>query len=480
MMKIGRFNRKGARGAIAAAALLGACVQGMAAPEDGSAGVEAAAAAPFQAKLEASVRGLAALRDGIAAEKIPLAEALAEAEAALAAARQGNEESRRRLDKLALDVGGVRADVAARGQEKAYVASLLGEYGRNLETRLHVAEIEVRVPALEAARLALENDRLSDAEKFERQFAVLAESLDRIEALLGGMRFEGRAAGPDGIVKPGRFAFLGPIAYFRSQDGELAGVAEQRLGSLEPSVVAFQVPAMAALTARLVERGAGDAPVDGSLGNARKIEETSETLVDHMRKGGPVMLPILAMASIVALVVLLKFAQMSLVGMPAPRKLEPLYEAIRKGEGDEARRLASEIRGPAGAMLQAGAAHLADSRELIEESMFERTLVIRHRLNRFIPVIAIGAACEPLLGLLGTVTGIINTFRMLTVFGSGDVKQLSGGISEALITTEFGLVIAIPALLCHSFLSRKAKGLLDKLEHIAISVLREVERARSQ
>lgn len=475
-MKVGFTKQAGVRWVtrrvMAAAALLISGTHVIAAEDAGT-------AAPFVAKLETSTRSLSALRETIAAEKIPLAEALGKAEVALSSAKQENEEARRRLDKLALDVSTVRGNVAAREQEKAYIGSLLSEYARNLETRLHIAEVEKYRLALEAARLAQENDAMADGDKFAKQFEVLALSIERVEDLLGGVVFEGRAAGPDGIVKTGRYAFLGPVAFFRSEDGKLAGVAEQRLGSLEPSVVEFSNPEMAGMTSRLVERGSGEAPVDGSLGNARKIEETRETLGEHIRKGGPVMYPILVLAAIVGIVILLKFLHLSLVTMPSARKLEAIYEAIRKGDHGGAVQAASKINGMAGVMLKAGVAHLAASRELIEESMFEKLLVIRHRVNQFIPIIAVGASCEPLLGLLGTVTGIINTFRMLTVFGSGDVKQLSGGISEALITTEFGLVIAIPALLCHSFLSRKAKGLLDKLEHIAISVMSEVERSRT-
>ena len=97
-----------------------------------------------------------------------------------------------------------------------------------------------------------------------------------------------------------------------------------------------------------------------------------------------------------------------------------------------------------------------------------------------LPFIAIAAASAPLLGLLGTVTGIINTFKLITVFGSGDVKTLSGGISEALITTEFGLIIAIPSLLLHAFLSRKAKGIVHRMETTAVAFLNKLGRGSEE
>jgi len=127
-------------------------------------------------------------------------------------------------------------------------------------------------------------------------------------------------------------------------------------------------------------------------------------------------------------------------------------------------------------MLLAGVEHLSEPTELIEEVMYEKILATKLRLQRFLPFIAISASSAPLLGLLGTVTGMINTFKLITVFGSGDVKTLSSGISEALITTEYGLIVAIPSLLIHAFLSRKARGLTDQMEKAAISFINQVAK----
>ena len=93
-----------------------------------------------------------------------------------------------------------------------------------------------------------------------------------------------------------------------------------------------------------------------------------------------------------------------------------------------------------------------------------------------LPFVAVSAAAAPLLGLLGTVTGIINTFKLITVFGTGDVKTLSSGISEALITTELGLCVAIPSLLFHAYLSRKAKGVVDDMEKVGIAFVNQIIR----
>ena len=134
-------------------------------------------------------------------------------------------------------------------------------------------------------------------------------------------------------------------------------------------------------------------------------------------------------------------------------------------------------RSPVGEMLAVGVEHRREPRELIEEVMYEQVLSTRLRLQRLLPFVAIAASSAPLLGLLGTVTGIINTFKLITVFGSGDVKTLSGGISEALITTEFGLIVAIPSLLMYAFLSRKARGVVGRMEKAAVALANQIGKS---
>ena len=431
-------------------------------------------------ELRVSLDTLAEVRKAIADEKIPLSEELHDLENRLIDARKEYEAVKRSLDRRNLDMNNLRTEITSREQEKAYLSNLLDEYIRNLETRLHIAELRRYQDDIEAARLAPENTNLKPAEVFARQAELVDTSVARLEEMLGGARFEGRAAGEDGLVKPGRFVLLGPVAYFAAEDGSLAGVAEQRLGSLEPSVAPFAHPENAALTRDMVNAGKGTMPFDGSLGNARKVEETRQSLGEHIAKGGVVMIPILGLAGAAVLVIVARWISLALVRMPNRTQVQRFLTAVSQGRHQDAATAARGLPGPAGTMLSAGAAQLDAPKDLIEEVMFEKLLETRTRLQRGLPFIAVAAASAPLLGLLGTVTGIINTFKLLTVFGSGDVKMLSGGISEALITTEFGLIVAIPTLLSHAFLSRRAKAIVDRMEQLAIAFMSELEKARMQ
>ncbi|MCB1120239.1 MAG: MotA/TolQ/ExbB proton channel family protein, partial [Verrucomicrobiae bacterium] len=126
------------------------------------------------------------------------------------------------------------------------------------------------------------------------------------------------------------------------------------------------------------------------------------------------------------------------------------------------------IKGPVGVMLVSALEHIDADEDLIEEILYERMLSTQPKLERYLPFISVTAATAPLLGLLGTVTGMINTFKLITIFGTGDATRLSSGISEALITTEYGLIIAIPTLIAHALLSRMSKAVLGSMERTAV------------
>ncbi len=446
-----------------------------AAPASGSTLEQAAADA--QRRLEDSLAELDALRRELAEEKIPLHDRLAGLEAELDRVRSEHQQATRLRDTRTLDLSNLRNRIKEREEEATYLSNLLSEYVRNFESRLHIAELQRYENVLEAARLAPDNATLSPAGIYAAQTDLLSASIVRLEEALGGVRFEGTGLDEDGRVRPGTYVLVGPAALFRSADGKDVGTAEQRLGSLEPSAIPFGNPDDATAAAQVITFGEGLFPFDPTLGNAHKIEATEETLAEHVRKGGPVMVPIFALAGAALLVALYKWIGLLFVRNPSRTRVNALLHAVARRDERMAMEKAEAVGGPTGRMLAAGVEHIEEPRALIEEIMYETVLTTRLRLQRLLPFIAISAAAAPLLGLLGTVTGIINTFKLITVFGSGDVKTLSGGISEALITTEFGLIVAIPSLLLHALLSRKARGVIDQMERAAIAFMNQVSKA---
>lgn len=458
--------------------LLLACTASLAAQENGASFDQAADS--MQQRLEQSLQEFAALQERIAGEKIPLNQTLSERERVLAEERKAYQDIARLRDGNILDLSNLRNDIKARQDESLYLASLLSEYVRNFDVSMHISERSRYAEDLDAANLASENANLSELEVFQAQAALLDTSLGRLEDAFGGTRFEGTAVDSQGQVRQGTFVLAGPTVIFSSKDGSIVGPAVERINSSEPSVTPYANAETLELAGALVTSGVGSLPFDPTLGNAQKIEGTKETLIEHIQKGGPVMVPIFTMAGIALLLALYKWVSLAILPMPTRKQLDKLYADVRHGDRKAALEKANQLRGPLGTMLQAGVEHMREPRALVEEVMYEVILTARLRMNSFLPFIAICAASAPLLGLLGTVTGIINTFKMITVFGSGDVKSLSGGISEALITTKFGLIVAIPSLLLHAFLSRKARAAASKMETAAVGLVNQVSLSRGQ
>jgi biopolymer transport protein ExbB len=427
------------------------------------------ARADLETQLKDSMAELTKLRETIAGEKIPLSKKLGELESELSQVRQQYQDTTRELDSQNLDISNLRRKIKGKNEEASYLSNLLSDYMRGFEAKLHIAELKRFSIDLKAAKSAIEDENMEERKLFMSQVGLVNLSIERLEDALGGDVFTGHAVNEDGVVKKGAFAVIGPVAVFRSADGRSIGMSEQRLGSLEPSALPFRKLENTMAVSNLVLSREGVIPFDPTMGNAHKIENTEETLLEHVQKGGAVMYPIFGMAAVALLIAAFKWLSFLFIRKPSRRRTKKLLETVAAGDIEGAEEQAKKFKGPMGRMLAAGVAHLREPKELIEEVMYESILRAEAKLQSLLPFVGVCAASAPLLGLLGTVTGIISTFKMIEVFGSGDVKSLSGGISEALITTKFGLIVAIPSLLLHAFLSRKAKRLTNEMETNAIA-----------
>jgi biopolymer transport protein ExbB len=129
-------------------------------------------------------------------------------------------------------------------------------------------------------------------------------------------------------------------------------------------------------------------------------------------------------------------------------------------------------------VIKAGLAARQEDRETLESTLQEAILHELPTVQRGIAMLAVLGAVAPLLGLLGTVTGMIDTFRVITLFGTSDPKLMSGGISEALVTTELGLAVAIPIMLCHTWLSRRSDHLIGDMEEKAVQLTNVIRKRR--
>ena len=176
---------------------------------------------------------------------------------------------------------------------------------------------------------------------------------------------------------------------------------------------------------------------------------------------------------------LIKFAQIIRIRTPEADWVTRILAALRAGDQAEAEALAGRAIHPVSGVVQQCLGYIKAGPDVVEEVLYEQLIGVQNKLQSWLPFIAVTAATAPLLGLLGTVSGMIRTFNIITVSGTGDAKPLAGGISEALVTTLFGLVVAIPALIIHALLSRRCQGIVQNTEKLGLTLVNGL-RGKSQ
>ncbi len=193
------------------------------------------------------------------------------------------------------------------------------------------------------------------------------------------------------------------------------------------------------------------------------------TLEEYLRTGGLAMVP-LAMVSLVMWLLIIErilfFRRLYRKNMNAPTA----WEHVRKNRMPDP----AQYRGAVSLLVARFLDRRSHEQTLDRFILDETVLTLNRSLNDYLAVIGVLAAVAPLLGLLGTVMGMIDTFDILAVFGTGNAKGMSGGISEALVTTQTGLLVAIPGLYMKGFLDRRAHNLKQHIARVGYYLRRRL------
>lgn len=222
-------------------------------------------------------------------------------------------------------------------------------------------------------------------------------------------------------------------------------------------------------------------PMDMSRGGALRRYTHELNLADQVPKGGPIVWPILVILGLAVLILverLVFFLRRHVATEPFMAEVKA-YIIKENWEGCN-RFMATKQKGFIPGVLLKALPFKDHSREDMENALQEAILGEIPPIERFLSTLGMLAAIAPLMGLLGTVTGMINTFHVITYYGTGDPRMMSGGISEALVTTMLGLAVAIPIMLCHTLLSRKVETQISLMEEKSVSFVNLVFKARNE
>ncbi len=188
------------------------------------------------------------------------------------------------------------------------------------------------------------------------------------------------------------------------------------------------------------------------------------------------MVPILLCSVAAVAIGIDRFITLNPKKIAPPHLLATVWKQLKADEMDAARIKALRQSSPLGRILAAGLSNASHGRDVMKESIQEAAGAVIHDLERYLNTLGTIAAVTPLLGLLGTVMGMIKVFAEIMAQGTGNASVLAGGISEALVTTATGLCVAIPALALHRYFTGKIDGIVVELEQETIKLVDALHR----
>ena len=343
------------------------------------------------------------------------------------------------------------------GELFGVVRQVAGDTRSNIETSLVSSQLKGRVPFLESLG---KSKRLPSIESLEKLWYTLAEEMTELGQVV---RFSTTVVNADGnetqqeVVRVGGFNAVSDGRYlaWQPETGKLTELARQPAGSYLASVESFQEETS----------GMPGFAIDPSRGSILAMLVQTPSVQERIAQGGIVGAVILCLGVLGGGLAIVRWLVVFLAG----RKV-----AAQKGNA------VPNADNPLGRVLAAYEENRDVDVETLELKLDEVILRESSKLERFLWALKVVGVVAPLLGLLGTVTGMIRTFQLITLFGTGDPKMMASGISEALVTTMLGLCVAIPMVLLHAVVASSSRSIVEVLNEQAGGLIaRRAERDAS-
>jgi biopolymer transport protein ExbB len=352
---------------------------------------------------------------------------------------------------------------------------------RDLETILQQSPITALAPGrIEKIQPLLQKGYFPDIDDITGMANVFFDEIERSGQV--GL-VDGRYVGRDGEDRDGRILTLGKFTSIYHDGKEVGFLNYTPEGGRFFALSALPPGGMQRQMKKYLEGKSEAVPFDISGGAALRQITHKSTFFEHLQAGGVIVWPIALIALAALGIMISKLLFLNKIRRNTGKYMTRVNMLASKGDWEGYEEIVKKNKGkhsPVNHVIEAGLNARHEDRETLESVLQEAILRELPRVERGLSVLAILGAVAPLLGLLGTVTGMIDTFRVITLFGTGDPKLMSGGISEALVTTELGLAVAIPIMLIHTFLSRRADGIIGDMEEKAVSLTNIIQKRQRE
>ena len=418
-------------------------------------------------------------RTRVMQEKAPLLEELRAAENRIIAAEgassrltTGHEEAATERRKLLKEIDALR-------KSSTYIVTLAHDGLQAFRDGLAPGEPQLVGGRLEALQKSVDSN-VSGAAITPGAIDIAEFLLGHVRQSSGGYTATGSATIAEGNdVMTGTFAFVGPETFFRSEQGAHFGTVRPREGAMYP--VSYPLEAWAPADANALFAGQPALfPADASHGKALRLRQTRGSIYDHVKKGGVVAYLIVVVGIVALIMILQKIRDLSRMAVNTRAEVQPFLALVTAGARDEAQAALGTLKASTRELFAEGLLHASEPKTILEERMHAVLLGQRLHFERRLPLLAVIATAAPLMGLLGTVVGMVKTFALITVFGTGNASKLSSGISEVLVATEIGLAVAIPTLVAHGFLAHRIHKNLSMLERHALEFVTAVDLSKTR
>lgn len=361
---------------------------------------------------------------------------------------------------------------------------------QEISGNVRLAARDLQAMLMQSPLTGLDPERLQPIDHILRQgyFPDIDDITAMVDALFEEARLSGQVAvhqapfvARDGAETTGDVLTLGRFTSVYEKDGE-AGFLRYAPETRQFFALSALPGGSAGSTLKSYLAGESESMiVDMSGGAALRQVTHQQTFADQLRAGGPLVWPLGLIAAVALLLIIYKIVYLTRVDRSTDKYMTRVNKLASEGNWEECEAIVQRHKGegsPVNHVIEAGLRSRHEDRETLDSVLTEAILREMPRLERGLSMLAIFGAVAPLLGLLGTVTGMIRVFSTVSSAGLGDPELLSGGISEAMITTAAGLIIGIPTLVAANWLRGRADAIIFELEQHATTLLDALRRRK--